>query len=319
MTTDADTVPMMVRQMRVESSGVVSLRLERQDGGTVDRWTPGAHLDLHLNRGTIRQYSLCGDPDDKTGYRVAILHEVTGRGGSRHVHETLRPGDSLSVSVPRNNFELLPSPRYVFIAGGIGITPILAMIGEAERMGADWELHYGGRARSSMAFLDELSPYGDRVHVVTEEADGILDLAGILGTARAETLVYACGPEGLLGAVEGYAGSWPDGAIRLERFKAKEIPADTLAGDRPVRVICERSGISATVAPDRTILDTLEESGVDVPNSCREGICGTCETRVLAGTPDHRDSLLSSSEQESGTTIMICVSRARSDELVLDL
>ena len=192
-------------------------------------------------------------------------------------------------------------------------------VGEVERMGAEWELHYGGRARSSMAFLDELSPYGDRVHVVTEEADGILDLDGILGTARAETLVYACGPEGLLGAVEGYAGSWPDGAIRLERFKAKEIPADTLAGDRPVRVICERSGISATVAPDRTILDTLEESGVDVPNSCREGISGTCETRVLAGTPDHRDSLLSSSEQESGTTIMICVSRARSDELVLDL
>ncbi|MDV7243091.1 MULTISPECIES: PDR/VanB family oxidoreductase [Rhodococcus] len=319
MTTDADTIPMMVRQMRVESSGVVSLRLERPDGGAVHEWTPGAHLDLHLGAGTVRQYSLCGDPDDKTGYRVAVLHEAHGRGGSRHIHETLRPGDTVHVSPPRNNFEFLPSPRYLFVAGGIGITPLLAMIGEATRMGADWELHYGGRSRASMAFLDELSAHGERVQVVTEDVDGILDLNALLGEVRENTLVYACGPEGLLAALENVASAWPEGSIQLERFKAKEIPADTLAGDRPVRVVCERSGISTTVAADRTVLDALEEAGVDVPNSCREGICGTCETRVLCGTPDHRDSLLSSAEQESGTTMMICVSRARSDELVLDL
>ncbi|MEE2058094.1 PDR/VanB family oxidoreductase [Rhodococcus artemisiae] len=314
----ADTVDLMVRQMRVESAGVVSLRLEHPDGAAVDRWTPGAHLDLHLGGGLVRQYSLCGDPDDKTGYRVAVLHERAGRGGSRRVHEALRPGDSVAVSAPRNNFELIPSTRYVFIAGGIGITPILAMIGEAERAGATWELHYGGRDRTTMAFVDELERYGDRVHIVTENVDGILDLATLLGAAEPDTLVYACGPDGLLTAIESYSEVWPEGAIRLERFKAKERVADD-GGDAPFRVVCEQSGVSATVSPEKTILETLEESGVNVPNSCREGFCGTCETRVLCGTPDHRDSLLTASEQESGATIMLCVSRARSDELVLDL
>ncbi|MEE2034269.1 PDR/VanB family oxidoreductase [Rhodococcus chondri] len=314
----ADTVDLMVRQMRVESTGVVSLRLEHPRGDAVDRWTPGAHLDLHLGGGLVRQYSLCGDPDDKTGYRVAVLRESAGRGGSRRVHETLRPGDTVTVSAPRNNFELAASPSYVFIAGGIGITPILAMIAEAERAGASWELHYGGRTRDTMAFLDELGRYGDRVHVVTEDAEGILDLPAVLATSRPDTLVYACGPEGLLAAVESHSPAWPAGAIHLERFKAKERPAEA-GGDSSFRVTCEQSGVSATVSADRTILETLEEAGVDVPNSCREGICGTCETRVLCGTPDHRDSLLSASEQESGTTVMICVSRARSDELVLDL
>ncbi|GAA4471260.1 PDR/VanB family oxidoreductase [Rhodococcus olei] len=314
-----DTVDLLVRQMRIESSGVLSLRLEHPRGEALDRWTPGAHLDLHLGGGLVRQYSLCGDPDDKAGYRVAILREPDGRGGSRRVHDTLRPGDTVPVSLPRNNFELLPSPRYVFVAGGIGITPILAMIVEAQRAGADWELHYGGRSRATMAFLDELAPHEGRVHVVTEDTDGLLDLPSILGTARPGTLVYACGPEGLLTAVESYAGTWPDGAIRLERFKAKERPAAEGDGDQPITVVCEQSGVSATVDPDRTILETLEEAGVDVPNSCREGICGTCETRVLCGTPDHRDSLLTTAERESGATIMICVSRARSAELVLDI
>ncbi|MBH0121844.1 PDR/VanB family oxidoreductase [Rhodococcus sp. HM1] len=314
----ADTVDLMVRQMRIESTGVVSLRLEHPDGAAVERWTPGAHLDLHLGGGHVRQYSLCGDPDDKTGYRVAVLLEKSGRGGSRRVHETLRPGDTVAVSLPRNNFELLPSPRYLFIAGGIGITPILAMITEAERAGAEWELHYGGRDRSTMAFLDELAGYGDRVRVVAEDRDGMLDLAALLENPRPDTLVYTCGPEGLLAAVESYAPAWPDGAIRLERFKAPERIA-TAGEDASFQVVCESSGVSATVAPDRSILETLEDAGIDVPNSCREGICGSCETRVLCGTPDHRDSLLTAAEQESGATIMLCVSRARSDELVLDL
>ncbi len=192
------------------------------------------------------------------------------------------------------------------------------MIGEAERAGATWELHYGGRDRTSMAFIDELERYGDRVHIVTESVDGILDLATLLGTAEPDTLVYACGPDGLLTAIESYSEAWPADAIHLERFKAKERVADA-GGDAPFRVVCEQSGVSATVSPEKTILETLEESGVNVPNSCREGICGTCETRVLCGTPDHRDSLLTASEQESGATIMLCVSRAGSDELVLDL
>ena len=154
--------------------------------------------------------------------------------------------------------------------------------------------------------------------VVAQDRDGILDLAALLENPRPDTLVYTCGPEGLLAAVESYAPAWPDGAIRLERFKAPERVA-TAGEDASFRVVCESSGVSATVAPDRSILETLEDAGIDVPNSCREGICGSCETRVLCGTPDHRDSLLTAAEQESGATIMLCVSRARSDELVLDL
>ncbi len=317
-TITTDTLQVVVRRREVQGGAVVVLDLRSADDSPLPAFEAGAHIDVHVAEDLVRQYSLCGDPDDKTGYRVAVLHEKAGRGGSRRVHEIIRPGDVVTVSAPRNNFELLPSPRYVFLAGGIGITPILAMVREADRAGVDWELHYGGRSKETMAFLDELAPYGDRVHLVAEDADGMLDLPSILGDSRPDTLVYACGPEGLLTAVESFADRWPAEAIRLERFKAKEREADA-AADASFTVVCERSGISATVAPEKTVLDTLEEAGVDVPNSCREGICGTCETRVLCGTPDHRDSLLSAAEQESGATMMICVSRARSTELVLDL
>lgn len=320
MKLETGTTELVVRQMRWESRDVMSVRLEHAEGGAVPSWTPGAHLDVHLGRGLVRQYSLCGDPDDKTGYRIAVLRDPSSRGGSQHVHDTLRPGHRIPTSEPRNNFELLDSPKYLFLAGGIGITPILAMIGEAERRGADWELYYGGRTRETMAFLDELAQYGERVHLVSEDREGRLDLPGLLGEARAESLVYTCGPEGLLGAVESYATVWPDGAIQLERFKPKaRAEADEPEGDKPVRVTCSRSGISVTAGPSDSLLDALEASGVDVANSCREGMCGSCETRVLQGIPDHRDSVLSGAEQKSGKTIMLCVSRAHTDELVLDL
>lgn len=318
MTVESSTRELLIRQMRWESDGVLSLQFESADGAGLPPWQPGAHLDVHLGAGggLIRQYSLCGDPADKTRYRVAVLRERDGgRGGSRHVHESLRPGQAVSVSEPRNNFALVDAPRYVFLAGGIGITPILPMIAEAEQNGAEWELHYGGRDRASMAFLDELECYGERVHLVLGEP---LDLASIIGTPSEGAAVYTCGPAGLLDAVESYNTVWPGGAIHLERFQAKKIAAPD-GGDAPVRVTCEKSGVAVTVEAERPILDALEEVGVDVPSSCREGICGTCETRVLRGMPDHRDSLLSSAEQESGETMLICVSRAKSEELVLDL
>ncbi|MFI6433355.1 PDR/VanB family oxidoreductase [Rhodococcus oryzae] len=320
MKLETGTVELVVRQMRWESRDVMSVRLEHGDGAAVAAWTPGAHLDLHLGKGLVRQYSLCGDPDDKTGYRIAVLRDPASRGGSRHVHEGLRPGHLVPVSEPRNNFELLDSPKYVFIAGGIGITPILAMIGEAQRRGADWELHYGGRSREGMAFRDELREFGDRVHLVSEDCEGTLDLPALLAIPRADTLVYTCGPEGLLGAVERMGVDWQAGAIQLERFKPKaRAGGEEPDADRPIRVVCSRSGISVTAAPDETILDALEGAGMNLPNSCREGMCGSCETRVLQGVPDHRDSVLSGAEQNSGKTVMICVSRARTDELVLDL
>ncbi|MGF6886530.1 ferredoxin-NADP reductase [Nocardia sp. GAS34] len=315
----SDTLELVVRQLRWEAQDVVSVRLEDADGAVLPDWGPGSHIDLHLGNGLIRQYSLCGDPADKTGYRIAVLRDPNTRGGSRYVHDSLRPGQKIQISVPRNNFELLDAPGYLFLAGGIGITPILAMIGEAQRRGADWELHYGGRTRAGLAFQDELRAFGDRVHFVSEDREGMLDLPGLLGAPRPGTLVYSCGPEGMLAAVERHGATWPADAVRLERFAPKARPEQDVSGERAVRVICHRSGIEAVAAPGDRILDVLEGAGLDLPNSCREGICGSCESAVLQGVPDHRDDVLSSAEREAGKTMMICVSRALTDELVLDL
>jgi ferredoxin-NADP reductase len=309
---------LLVKQMTWESDGVLSLALVDPEGKPLPGWTPGAHVDLTLRGSLVRQYSLCGDPADASRYRVAVLREQAALGGSEFVHEGLRPGHRLQVGGPRNNFTFLPARRYVFLAGGIGITPILAMIRAAEGQAADWELYYGGRRRASMAFLDELAEFGDRVHVLPEDEVGRLDLAAILPAPVEGVLVYCCGPEGLLGAVEQHTVDWPAGILQIERFKAKtrEAPVD---GERSVQLVAQRSGTTIEVRPDCSLLDALEAAGIGVPNSCRDGICGTCETRVLDGVPDHRDSLLSAAEQAAGKTMMVCVSRAKSDRLVLDL
>lgn len=309
---------LLVKQMTWEADGVLSLALAHPDGKPLPEWTPGAHVDLRLKGSLVRQYSLCGDPADESRYRVAVLREQAALGGSEYVHEGLRPGHRLEVVGPRNNFAFLPAERYVFLAGGIGITPILAMVRAAEVRGADWELWYGGRRRQSMAFLDELAAYGARVHVVPEEEQGRLDLAAALPRPADGTLVYACGPEPLLAALEAHAAGWPDGILQLERFKAKKVEAGP-DGDQPVTVECQRSGVTVEVAGDCSILDALETAGVSIGSSCRDGICGSCETRVLSGEPDHRDSVLSAAEQAKGTSMMPCVSRARSARLVLDL
>lgn len=315
---DEERQELLVKQMTWEADGVLSLSLVHPDGKPLPEWTPGAHVDLTLRGSLVRQYSLCGDPADETRYRVAVLREQAALGGSEYVHEGLRPGHRLHVVGPRNNFSFVPASRYVFVAGGIGITPILAMVREAEAQGVEWELWYGGRRKESMAFLDELAAYGARVHVVPEDEYGRLDLAAALPGPEAGMLVYACGPEPLLAALEEHTSGWPDGILQLERFKAKKI-ATGPGGDQPVTVECRRSGRNVDVASDCSILDALESAGISVPSSCRDGICGTCETRVLDGTPDHRDSLLSASEQATGASMMVCVSRARSPRLVLDL
>jgi ferredoxin-NADP reductase len=309
---------LLVKQMTWESDGVLSLALVDPDGKPLPTWTPGAHIDLTLRGSLVRQYSLCGDPADAGRYRVAVLRDQAALGGSEYVHEGLRPGHRLQVCGPRNNFTFLPARRYVFIAGGIGITPILGMIRAAEARGADWELYYGGRRRASMAFLEELAGFGDRVHVLPEDEVGRLDLAAVLPEPVDGVLVYCCGPEGLLAAVEQHTAGWPEGSLQVERFKAKtrEAPAD---GERSLEVVAQRSGTTVEVRPNCSVLDALEAAGISVPNSCRDGICGTCETKVLDGVPDHRDSLLSAAEQAAGKSMMVCVSRAKSDRLVLDL
>ncbi|MGH3949193.1 MAG: PDR/VanB family oxidoreductase [Pseudonocardiaceae bacterium] len=307
-----------MKQITWESDGVLSLALVDPAGRPLPEWAPGAHIDLTLRNTLVRQYSLCGDPADNTRYLVAVLREQAALGGSEFVHEGLRPGHRLQVVGPRNNFELVEANRYVFIAGGIGITPILAMIKSMEAAGADWHLHYGGRRRDSMAFLDELAEYGDRVSVVAEDEQGMLDLDTILAEYMPGTVVYCCGPEPLLNAVERRTAGWPEGSLRIERFKAKTRDAPE-TGERPLEIVCQRSGCIVNVPTDCSLLDALEAAGVSVPNSCRDGICGSCETKVLDGVPDHRDSVLSGAEQAAGNTMMVCVSRAKSDRLFLDL
>ena len=316
-TTAGATLPLVVEERVDASSGVVALTLTSRDGLDLPAWQPGAHVDLLLGEGLVRQYSLSGDPADTTSYRVGVLREPDGRGGSSFVHENLRPGSRVEVRGPRNHFVLEPSPRYVFIAGGIGITPILPMIAQVEAQGAEWTLVYGGRTRSSMAFLDELAAYGERVVVWPQDERGHIDLAALLGVPADDTLVYVCGPTPLLDAVEELCRKWPEGALHLERFAAKTVGSPVL--DEPFEVELARSGQVLTVPVDRSVVDVLDDAGVVVLTSCGEGTCGTCETGVIEGVPDHRDSVLTAPEQERNDCMMVCVSRSCSKRLVLDL
>jgi cytochrome P450/ferredoxin-NADP reductase len=317
-TADTSVRSLVVRDHNPAAEGVAALTLAAADGSDLPAWEPGAHVDLVLGNGLTRQYSLCGDPADRQSYRIGVLREETGGGGSRYVHDELRTGSALSVRAPRNHFRLEPSPRYAFVAGGIGITPILTMIAEAEAAGADWTLLYGGRKRSSMAFLDELERHGERVTVWPQDTHGLLDLDALLGEPRADTLVYACGPGPLLDAVEARCAAWPEGALHIEHFAAATLTAPVR--DEPFEVELARTGRVLTVPTDRSIVEVVEsEAGVNILTSCNEGKCGTCETGVLKGTPDHRDVLLTQVERAACDRMMICVSRSCSARLVLEL
>lgn len=299
------------------ADGVVALTLKALDGKPLPRWEPGAHIDLIIRGVATRQYSLSGDPADARTWRLGILRDAAGSGGSLYVHDRLAVGDEVRVRGPRNNFPLVASPRYLFIVGGIGITPILPMIRAAEAAGAEWRLVYGGRTRASMAFLEELAGYGDRVSVCPQDETGLLDLKGLLGTPLADTKVYCCGPEPLLNAVEGTCHGWPKRSLNVERFVARPLTEPVLK--TPFEVHLQRSGISLTVPPGQSILSAIDEAGVGVRSSCEEGTCGTCEVPVLDGVPDHRDSVLDEDEREAGNCMIICVSRSCTPRLVLDL
>jgi cytochrome P450/ferredoxin-NADP reductase len=308
---------MKVAGKKVVSEGVVALTLRPLDDEPLPRWEAGAHVDLIIRDVATRQYSLSGDPSNHQTWRLGILRDVNGSGGSLYVHDQLAVGDEVRVRGPRNNFGLVESPRYFFVAGGIGITPILPMIRAAEDAGAAWQLVYGGRARSSMAFLDELEAYGEKVAILPQDETGLLDLQGMLGTPLPDTKVYCCGPEPLLNAVERACESWPKRSLHMERFVAKPLTEPVLK--TPFEVHLQRSGLTVTVPPEQSILAAVEQAGVGVRSSCEEGTCGTCEIRVVDGVPDHRDSVLDEEEQESGTCMMICVSRSCTPQLVLDL
>jgi ferredoxin-NADP reductase len=299
------------------ASGVIELSLASATGSTLPLWSPGAHIELELPDGEVRQYSLL-PPSSSRLWRVAILREVNGRGGSRYIHDRLKPGDELVAHGPRNNFPLVRSRCYVFLAGGIGITPLLSMIEHAEDDGVDWTLVYCGRSRSSMVMLEALERYGpNRVTLNPDDEFGVFDLAGYLAESGAATVVYACGPSAFLDAVADAVRHWPSGSLHVERFAPIEH-ADT-SFDTDFEVELRNSGKVITVPADRSILEVAEQAGVEVLSSCLEGTCGTCETVVLEGKVDHRDCVLSPEEQERSKTMMICVSRSRSARLVLEL
>ncbi|MCR8898066.1 PDR/VanB family oxidoreductase [Gordonia sp. GONU] len=314
---DPQWIPVVVGDVRLEGVDVVSLWFHADDGSALPDFSPGAHIDLDLGDDVIRQYSLCGLRGEPS-WRVAVLRERESRGGSERAHNLSR-GDRARVRGPRNQFRLEAAEEYLFVAGGIGVTPILPMLRHAEERGIPWSLHYGGRTRESMAFADELAGHGGEVHLYPQDEVGLIDLPRILGEPRDGVGVYCCGPEGLLAAIESAMACWPRGSLHTERFS----PAESLGprvGDTPFEVVCRMSGVTVTVGHDETILDAVERTGgVIVSSSCREGTCGTCEAPVLDGVPDHRDSVLTDDEREAGDVILTCVSRACTARLVLDL
>ncbi|GAA3522705.1 PDR/VanB family oxidoreductase [Streptomyces osmaniensis] len=293
------------------AEGVVQLRLE---GHELPRWEPGAHLDLVLPSGLVRQYSLCGDPEDDSSYTVATRLVPDGRGGSREVHEQIRAGMELEVRGPRNRFPLVEAESYVFVAGGIGITPVLPML-RALPDGVEWRLLYCGRDRASMPFLEDVEKLGrtgvpplerSRAWGSVTVVEGPADLDGFLADVPEGAAVYCCGPEGLMAAVE---ERFP--RVRLERF------APRASGGDAFEVELRRSGRTLSVPADSTVLAAVRAEFPNTLYSCEQGFCGTCQQRVLEGEVDHRDELLTDAERAG--SMLICVSRARGDRLVLDM
>ena len=319
------TRELLVVAIRLEAEDVISIHLEAPPGSApLEPWEPGAHLELRLPGGMVRQYSLFGDPATTTRYAIAVLRDPRSRGGSAHLHDTALVGRRIEVRGPRNKFELEPAASYVFVAGGIGITPITAMAREATRNGVPWVLHYGGRTRRHMSLVQALEQFADpeQLHLVPQDEDGFLDLADIVATTPPDGQIYACGPESLLKALEQTASAaTPPRQLHTERFGA--AAPEPAGGESPsnesFEVELRRTGVSIVVPADRSILEVVREHVPDAPASCEEGFCGSCECRVLEGVPDHRDDVLSPEEKAENETMIPCVSRAISSRLVLDL
>lgn len=303
----------VVRDVRRLTRDVVAVTLGAEPGGALPAWSPGAHVDLVLPSGLVRQYSLCGDPADRSSYRIAVRSAVAGRGGSAEVHR-LRPGQRVSVRGPRNTFPLLPAPAYLFVAGGIGITPILPMVRQVAAEGRPWRLVYVARARTQMAFLDDVGALdADRVDVVATDVEGRPDLPRLLRAAPPDAVVYCCGPDEMTAVIERLAA--PE-RRHVERF-ARTVHAAT--DNRPFEVELARSGRLLQVPAGRSLLDTLRDVVPEVSASCENGLCGSCGTVVLDGLPDHRDDIPAARQRGGRDLIYPCVSRSRTPRLVLDL
>jgi len=312
----ASTLRARLTAIRYAAEGIHLYEFSPAEGSVLPAFTAGAHVDLHLPNGLIRQYSLCNAQEETHRYVVGIKRDPASRGGSSYVHDQLKVGTVLQLGGPRNHFELHEeAPHTVLIAGGIGVTPIACMVQRLKALGASYEVHYGVRRRDEAAFLDVLSGPGLHLHVDSENGNAPMNLQQILKQAPQDAHLYCCGPGPMLDAFEAGCAQRPEYHVHLERFSA----AAPVAADGGYSVQLARTGRTIRIARGCTILDTLREEGIEVQASCEQGICGSCETRVLAGRPDHRDSLLSEEEKRANTVMMVCCSGSHDELLVLDL
>lgn len=320
MTEVEPELELLVGDRRSLTADVIELELRHPAGHALPSWAAGAHIDVLVDDQLVRQYSLSGAAADPTKWRIAVLREQAGRGGSAAIHARLHSGASVRVRGPRNHFALEPAHEYLFLAGGIGITPIIPMLVSASAADVPWRLVYGGRSRLSMPYASELVElYGsERVTLVPQDESGILDLADAMRRVGAGALVYCCGPTAMLAAAERVAREvLPPDVLRVEHFAPKEL--GEMLDPSTFEVVLNASGVTLVVPADRSIVEVVEEAGIMVLTSCEEGTCGTCVTGVLNGVPEHRDSVLTEKEQASNSIMTICCSRSIGPRLVLDL
>lgn len=313
----ASSDQLMVMERSNRSTSVTEFVLERRDGSRLPDWAPGAHIDVVLPSGKIRQYSLCGDRWAPQQYRIAVQRDEAGTGGSLELHDALKPGDTVSFGGPRNNFRFAPAQNYRFIAGGIGITAVMPMIEQASQLGLEWKLLYLGRTSERMAYRELYEQYPDQVTMHTSQHDGRTSIRQWLGNLPEDTMVYACGPESMLEALPEECPELPATSLRTERFT--NTMANATVSAEPYEIVLNRSGQVIDAPGTTSVVEVLAEAGVDVITSCSKGVCGTCEVDVLAGEIDHRDAILDDDERAANTCMFPCVSRSLAQRLVLDL
>lgn len=315
---DNQALTLRVSSKDTSLAGIARIVLTDSTGKDLPPWTPGAHVELRLPGHLVRQYSLCGDADDRKQWTLCVRHDPNGRGGSDYVYRSLEVDDLLVVAGPRNHFELREAESYAFFAGGIGITPLRPMIEQVQRAGAKWSLTYLGRSRDRMMFADELaSRYPNNVTIFAEDEGDQPAIADLLANVPDGTLMYACGPQRMLdAAVEATSGAGRSSELVYERFAADSTKASE---NTSFDVECSLTGITLNVDANRSILEVVREAGIAVSFSCSEGTCGTCEVPVVSGDVDHRDVVLTDQEQAESASMMVCVSRANCAKLVLEI
>lgn len=310
------TLYVRLKSVTYEARDVLLFELMSLNGQCMPSFSAGSHIDIYLPNGLIRQYSICNSPLDKYRYVVGVKRDPQSRGGSTLMHDGLKVGSELKISFPRNNFELAKEASHsILIGGGIGITPLISMAHQLTADKSSWQLFCSFRNRSDVALLDQLNADKTHLHIDDESPSGFMDIANILNNAPAGTHFYCCGPEPMLKNFIDLSQSIDPSRVHYEFFKPL---ATQLSGDS-FEVKLHKTKKSFSIGPDQTILQVLQKNGISAPGSCEQGICGTCETHVVEGIPDHRDSLLSAEERSSNKVIMICCSRSLSPSITLDL